>query len=250
MSIIRSSLSKMGFGPKVRRITDTMGYSLVPAAQDPEKNWMGLRNLPIRTILDIGACTGSYARDFLRHEFPSATIHSFEPSPVAYRDLSAVAAGSGGKIVAHNVGLGDENGSVTFNSTKDFIYSSSILPVSESGAELFPQIAAVEQFEVEVRRLDDVAKELIPAIDGEMLIKIDVQGFEDRVIRGGRETIAKASACIAEINVRSLYEGQPTFDTIYMEMTALGFVFSGTFDQYFDDQGNLIYFDAVFTKPR
>lgn len=36
-------------------------------------------------------------------------------------------------------------------------------------------------------------------IKPEILIKLDVQGYEDRVIKGGIVLLKKAKACIAEI---------------------------------------------------
>lgn len=250
MSLIVSILQKMRLAQSIRSVSDKLGYSITQGAQDPAKNWHGLRSRPIGMILDIGACTGSYARDYLRPEFPDAVIHSFEPSPIAYAELAKVAKASNGMIIGHNIGLGDKAGTVSFNSTKDFIYSSSILPLTEENVHHFPQLAKVETFEVEVKRLDDIAPSLVPSLCEELLIKIDVQGFENHVIQGGKETIAKASACLVEINVENFYDGQPSFDTIYREFAALGFSFSGTFDQYFSDTGDLLYFDAVFLKNR
>jgi len=99
-----------------------------------------------------------------------------------------------------------------------------------------------------VRRLDDVAPALAPPIEDDLLVKIDVQGFEDRVIRGGRTTIARARACIVEVQLVKLYEGQPSFRDIFLEMDSLRFDYVGNLDQYFGPSGGVLYFDAVFLK--
>jgi hypothetical protein len=96
--------------------------------------------------------------------------------------------------------------------------------------------------------LDDIAPALTPAISGGLLLKIDVQGFEDRVIRGGRKTIAQAEAVIVEVQNAYLYDGQPTFRDIFMELDALGFAFSGVLDQHTGTDGRVLYYDAIFLK--
>ncbi len=250
MTILTTVLRTMGLKPLALRLIDALGYSLLPAKQDASKNWLGLRALPIRAILDIGACKGGYARDIALRHFPDAIIHSFEPSPVAFADLAEIAAQSGGKIVAHNVGLGDKADRLAFNNVVDFIYSSSLLPIAKEGVEHFPQLANVEQIMVDVVTLDSIAPSLNLPTQGDLLIKMDVQGFEDRVITGGSATIAKARACIIEVGTQILYEGQPDFDAIYTSMSALGFDFVGLLEQFCDDAGKPLYFDALFMNKR
>ena len=47
-----------------------------------------------------------------------------------------------------------------------------------------------------------------------LLVKIDTQGFEDRVIRGGEQTIKKASIVVVEVSFTKLYEHQPLFSDL------------------------------------
>ena len=83
-----------------------------------------------------------------------------------------------------------------------------------------------------------------------LLIKIDVQGFEDRVIRGGKQTIGAAVAVIVEVNYKNaLYEGQASFDDIYVLLTQLGFAFRGHRLQVQSaTNGAPLYADAIFSK--
>ena len=82
----------------------------------------------------------------------------------------------------------------------------------------------------------------------EILIKLDVQGYEDRVIKGGEETFKKAKACIVEVNLYKLYEGQTNFKEIVELLYNSGFRYAGNLDQAFDNDGRVIYIDAVFIK--
>ncbi len=96
-------------------------------------------------------------------------------------------------------------------------------------------------------RLDDVAKDL--EIEPEILIKIDVQGFERRVIEGGKALLSQAAACILEISLQPLYEDQPTFMDICRLMDGLGLEYAGNILQVYDEKARVIFLDALFTKP-
>jgi FkbM family methyltransferase len=225
------------------------GLTLQQTQQVPTVNWLGLCGYPIRTILDIGACRGEFASLVRSARFPEATIHSFEPSPKAFPTLNDVAARSGGRIVAHNIGLGETSETVKLHSAMDFLPASSLLASTIEAATAFPQIKRTEDLSVEIRALDEIVQLLDPSVEDELLVKIDVQGFEDRVIRGGRQTIARARAAIIEIQVADLYTDQPSFRDIFLEFDALGFEFTGVLDQFADKDGRVLYFDAVFIKP-
>lgn len=90
--------------PVAERAAGMKGMRIVPADQVPNVSWPGLPNLPIRTVLDIGACRGGFATEILRPRFPNAVIHSFEPSSDAIPRLKAKADASGGRQVVHNFG--------------------------------------------------------------------------------------------------------------------------------------------------
>jgi len=77
----------------------------------------------------------------------------------------------------------------------------------------------VEERPVETRRLDDLAE--IAHLD---FLKADVQGAELTVIRNGARQLANAVAVQAEISFMPLYEGQPLFGEIDLELRRLGFV--------------------------
>lgn len=77
----------------------------------------------------------------------------------------------------------------------------------------------IERRTVATRRLDDIAE--IPALD---FLKIDIQGGELEVFRGGREKLAGAVVVQTEVSFVTLYEGQPSFGEIDLEMRAQGFL--------------------------
>lgn len=229
-----------------KTVFDRLGYAIVPKWQQANETWGGLTRLPIKTILDIGALRGEFAEDILAPAFPGATIHCFEPSPDAFPLLAERAAASGGRIIPHHFGLGEEDAELTFFVNVDFQASSSFLEQTDTNIRAFPQLERTEERVAKIKRLDDVAPELALAPD--LLVKIDTQGYEAHVIRGGRKTLASAVACIVEVQVSELYEGTSRFSDIYAELGALGFVFCGTFDQVLSRDGDVLFFDGLFIK--
>jgi len=76
-----------------------------------------------------------------------------------------------------------------------------------------------EKLPVTTRRLDDLPE--IAAID---MLKIDVQGAELSVFKGGRERLSRAVVVHTEVCFLSLYKGQPLFGEIDIELRGLGFI--------------------------
>ncbi len=140
------------------------------------------RNLVKSTdhILDVGANVGCMA--LLLGDL-GAQVIAYEPSPSTFGFLKRNIAQAGKQnIIAVNQGLGEEPGS--FDLKFD--------PAHRSGAFVSDHLRdnphiTIEKIEIEP--LDTVSKSIPwPKID---LIKIDVEGFEGHVIRGGKETIAR-----------------------------------------------------------
>lgn len=99
----------------------------------------------------------------------------------------------------------------------------SLLEPDRKALELFPEFPSwgtVKRTEsVSTARLDDIAE--IKDMD---FLKIDVQGAEMAVFRGGRTKLSKAVAIQTEVSFIPLYKNQPTFGEIDVEMRGMGFV--------------------------
>jgi len=72
---------------------------------------------------------------------------------------------------------------------------------------------------VQTRRLDDVTE--IRHLD---FLKVDVQGAELAVFRGGHGKLARAVAIQTEVSFVTLYENQPALGEVDVELRAQGFV--------------------------
>lgn len=82
-----------------------------------------------------------------------------------------------------------------------------------------------------------------------MLVKIDVQGYEDRVIRGGQRVISRAKVLIVETSFQTLYDGQPLFEDIYDTLLKMGFRYIGALWQLRSPlNGSILQADSIFVK--
>jgi len=79
--------------------------------------------------------------------------------------------------------------------------------------------SVVREIKLATSRLDDIAE--IKAID---FLKIDIQGSELAVFKGGRQRLAEAIAVQTEVSFVPLYKHQPVFGDIDLELRSLGFI--------------------------
>lgn len=203
-----------------------------------------LRRMKFRTVLDIGANHGQFALA-ARRAFPEATVHCFEPIPDCFATLSR-RLGRVPEVVLHNVALADTAG-LSSMVRNEFSPSSSLLEMDMTHVREFPWTAKGSQVAVSVSTLDAaLARVQVPT---PVLVKIDVQGAEDRVIAGGRATLARAAVVIIETSFERLYKGQPLFDDIYRLLCAEGFVYQGSLGQLVSPQdGRVLQNDSIFVR--
>ena len=227
----------------VRRCLNVLGCDIRRRKNVPTLTWLGLPLRPIKTIVYVGANRGQFARRVLA-AFPGATIHCYEPLPGPYAKLKAWAKPHP-NIEVHPMALGETRGSARFHQHIDHSPSSSLLATTAESRGLFPQTTHQQEVDVTVSTLDD---EFSSAPTSDVLLKMDVQGYEDRVLRGGMGFLKHVDAVIAEYSVVPLYEQQATFVDICQELASAGLVYAGNFDQIHDSSGKVLFLDAVFVR--
>ncbi|MEO5650330.1 MAG: FkbM family methyltransferase [Ginsengibacter sp.] len=238
----------------IRKILQRFGYDIVKYnppyvlgaidMEDLEREYSWLRSFDFKTILDIGANEGQFA-DKMHTLFPETIIHSFEPIAETFALLQKNFENIK-QLKAINLALGDFTGEVSFNKN-EYSPSSSLLTMSQKHVQNFDYAVKTNPITVKMDRLDNV---LDPGkLDLPLLIKIDVQGFEDKVIKGGMEVIKKADLILCEVSFTELYKGQSLFADIYEMFKNLGYTYAGSVEQLRSPETNLILqADAVFIK--
>jgi hypothetical protein len=113
--------------------------------------------------------------------------------------------------------------------------------------EAFPFSSGEILETVDVNTLDNIAQEL--DLEADVLLKIDVQGYEDRVIMGSQKTLTKVKVIIIETSFHELYEGQPLFADIYELLHKQGFIYSGSWGELKSPlDGTPLQQDSIFIR--
>ncbi len=170
-------------------------------------------------FLDIGANIGVYA--IYLGDLPSIRrIDAFEPAPDTFLLLEenrAIQAREG--MVVHSVALSDQDGSVKFAIYGDIAGNNAVLETSVHGR-------APDRVErVDCKRLD----QLIDARGETFVCKIDVEGHEAAVIRGGQDFL-KGNRGVLQIEC---FPRQRQQLRALMEELGYRYVFRAQSDLYF-----------------
>lgn len=207
-----------------------------------QETW--LERARIATILDVGAHQGEFASAILR-VLPEARVVSFEPQPDCHEKLAKRFSGNS-RVRTFNVALSDRTGTAQFFRSS-FSKSSSLLPMADLHRQAFPWSAESKPIDVTLDTLDRLATQI--ELAAPVLMKIDVQGAELRVLAGAPETLKKVAHVLVETSFVTLYDGQPLFDDVYRFLTDQGFHLSGVWDTLQSPlDGGALQSDLLFSR--
>ena len=232
-------------GRPLNKLLHSFGYNLATTQTIIPKisggNWA--ERLNIQTIIDIGSNEGQFIKE-IETTLPGRKIFAFEPIPGCFKKMVANTVSS--NVTAYNIGLSDIDGTTEINISSNLV-SSSILQMEELHKSSYPESQYIKKETIGLKRLDTVFADI--ELTDNILIKVDVQGYEEKVIRGGEKTFSKAAALIIETVFEPFYEGQWLFDDLYTHLSARGFKFMGFADQVNSKKTGIpIYADAIFIK--
>lgn len=201
----------------------------------------------LRCVVDVGANEGQWSSALLMLAQPER-LELFEPNPEAFERLRAriVPNGKTG-IYPHAFALGEEPGELTLNVMQRSDFSSFLAPaaaIREHYAGGAGEIA--RQVQVRVETLDRVLADLT-TID---LLKLDVQGFERKVLAGATVTLRRTRALLIEANFVSHYVADDTFGALTELLKNAGLELWDLSPPFRASNGRALWCDAVFVQPR
>ncbi len=210
----------MLYEPTLKFLRKGLGLKNLVDFIESRNELLGLTKLNIQTVIDIGANKGRRARNY-RRRFPEATIYCVEPIPELCNQLNFWAQSQAGKVRVLNLALSSSPSQSTFYVNRDNPIWSTLLKPEGAVAETHDEI------QVEVDTLDNLAERI--ELKNDVLIKLDAEGFDLEVIRGGKQTLERSAAIIVESTFFPTPYGEdcPTFEEILATLAELGYVYRG-----------------------
>jgi FkbM family methyltransferase len=197
------------------------------------------------SILDVGASRGQFAL-FARKRFPGAALYCFEPLPGPRAKLESLLGGSDAlRVFPFALDLSDGQREFHVSRHDD---SSSLLEISSRQVRAFQGTEEAQRIAVETARLDRV-------LTGEQLgrpalLKIDVQGNELAVLRGGEAVLEQIDEILVECSFVELYKGQALADDVICFLRERGFALRGVYSLLQDPDCGSLQADFLFVRTR
>lgn len=186
-----------------------------------------LKNYGVNIVFDIGANVGQYAMRIKTLGYEGRIV-SFEPISSVFKSLQRNAKSSRDWDVL-NVGLSDSNGKSTINIANNSAYSSLLERTTLLDKNDFEGSHYVDSQEIKLKTLDSIFYDFYKK-DQKVLVKLDVQGYEKKVLKGAVNSFKDILAIQLELSFASHYKEEP----LIMEMI-----------DYLSSQG----FTLIYLKP-
>ena len=201
----------------------------------------------INLVFDIGANNGQYAKDILDTGYRGEIV-SFEPMKAVHEKLFRASKKIENWHVPESMALGQSEGELEINVTQNLV-SSTFLSIAEAHISGEPKSKIVRKERVKVRTLNQIALSYLSS-DSKIFIKMDVQGFEEDVIKGGENIFNKALGVEMEVSLVPLYNEKIwLLSEVLAYMTEKGFTLKSISPAFTDAvTGEMLQCNAIFFK--
>ena len=125
-------------------------------------------------------------------------------------------------------------------------FSSLLTPNKEFEGRFYGQHRVLQTVEVDVITLAG-AIEGAPSFS-RGLLKLDTQGTELRLLRGGVESLVRFPAVQLEVGFRALYEGESTYHEVMEQFKEWGYELCALFPNNHGHFPHLLEMDAIFLR--
>jgi len=236
IELIKKIISITGF--QVRRIQKY-------PTTDLERRFKLFETFGINKIIDVGANVGQYALLVKELGF-SGQIISFEPLSSAFSTLKEV-SDKHNNWQAHNYALGNENTETVINISENS-FSSSILNMLPQHLKSAPASTFIDTEKIQIRTLDSIFDTLHTASD-KILLKIDTQGFEKKVLEGAGNSLHKITGIQLEMSIVPLYKSELILEEMITYLKNSGFTLYSLENGFYDQKnGQLLQVDGLFFR--
>ncbi len=196
----------------------------------------------IETVIDVGANQGQY-RDFLRNQVGfTGRIESFEPTPELVARLHEKARGDRDWTI-HPIALGGAEGELQLNLMQETVLNSFRQPTQVSSG--FGGVILGTTM-VPVRTLDSVFGDRVGL--ERTYLKLDTQGYDLEVLKGGPLVVAKIPALQTEVSMVPLYETMPDYGETVDAFVVRGFAVADMFLVVANRHDVALEFDCVMVR--
>ncbi len=233
----------------LKRSINYLGYNLSRYKKEKDPKFIYNRMLNkfnIKTIFDIGANEGNYGL-YLRDIGFKGNIISFEPLSSAYIKLIKTSKKDINWQVAPRMAIGNEDGVTNINISENS-ESSSILNILDSHVTADNNSMFIGREEVTIHKFDTIFHEL-NTNQLNYFLKIDTQGFEDRVLDGASEILKNIIGIQVELSFVQLYSGQILYNEMVDKLNKLGYNLWAYYPVFINSEtGKLLQVDAIFFR--
>jgi FkbM family methyltransferase len=232
----------------LRSLIQKLGYEVIKTKRSPDfeshlKNMIG--RCQFDAVLDVGANQGQFAQKMRALGF-QGPIFSFEPVESTFAGLEALARqDTQWKVFKLALGEVKEQRKINVFQSSDF---SSLLKPSAFGKETFDQLHAPREELIDIDTLDHFFESNALGQFRRVLLKMDTQGFDLSVFRGGRQSMSHICALVSEISLAPIYDGMPNYHAALGEYEASGFAITGLYPVTRKDNQAIIEMDCVMVR--
>jgi len=191
-----------------------------------------------KSILDIGAHTGQF-HGWSKRVWPDVGVFMIEANPLHKDTLNKLATVNGDSSLI--AALGDEVREVTFYTRSDKPQTEGNSYYKEHNYWDIPQL--VQESKVMLKRLDDIFED--DAVFD--LIKVDTQGSELDILKGGENLVSRASAIILEVSYIEYNEGAPSQQETLDYMKEIGFTQKMSIGEHYNGE-EVVQKDLLFLR--
>lgn len=203
-----------------------------------------------QTIFDAGANIGQFALAAARR-FPMADIHCFEPVQDAY-DILKKRAKKYPEIHVYNCAVGDISGKIQFY-RNDYTPASSVMPIQGDHKDhnrMNCQADRTKIIEVDIYKIDDLVPAFAINVEKPVLLKLDVQGYEKKVLQGAIKTLENIDYILLEATFVKLYENQPLFDELHEMLNDIDFKLLSPLDVNIGINNSIVEMDMLYRRKK